>query len=418
MLECGDCSHHFQISPRGEVQVGACPDCGGKRLFRMQPNPVQSEGTLRNMVDMETGKDAGGNPDGEGILAPPGGRAILTAFAGTLCPHCNADLMGSDVCPHCGLASGIPSELRPEIAGAPLTEGGIMQTEHTDPLDTGTHGRDEYTHGSVLAGLMDDFHEQDQPRRDHERAFQEAEDARARALNRAWREETGDSTLQREVDPEHPDKECPNCGNQMMFRPDLKHYNMWPNGAYECENGQCKHMVPGEETRQLTPEHPDPWMDNEPGTMTIPEHWGSVRTADPLSDFYKGVSEIQLRGIEKPQGPVPLWEPPRQPQVSKCRNCKQPVDTQTGECPNCGQLNLIARVAAEGEHQGWTPEGWDKEQYIKTDPSDNLRCPDCHEQIMGDTPHGEDEQERLAIDPNDGRTARQLGAVLHREVRI
>lgn len=305
MLECGDCSHHFQISPRGEVQVGACPDCGGKRLFRMQPNPVQSEGTLRNMVDMETGKDAGGNPDGEGILAPPGGRAILTAFAGTLCPHCNADLMGSDVCPHCGLASGIPSELRPEIAGAPLTEGGIMQTEHTDPLDTGTHGRDEYTHGSVLAGLMDDFHEQDQPRRDHERAFQEAEDARARALNRAWREETGDSTLQREVDPEHPDKECPNCGNQMMFRPDLKHYNMWPNGAYECENGQCKHMVPGEETRQLTPEHPDPWMDNEPGTMTIPEHWGKRPHSRPAVRLLQGRLGDPVAGHRETPRPGP-----------------------------------------------------------------------------------------------------------------
>ena len=80
LVQCEDCGHHFQISPRGEIQLGACPDCGGKRMFRMQPNPVQSEGTLRNMVDMETGKDAGGNPDGEGILAPPSGRAILTAI--------------------------------------------------------------------------------------------------------------------------------------------------------------------------------------------------------------------------------------------------------------------------------------------------------------------------------------------------
>jgi len=74
LSQCQDCGHHFQVSPRGEIQGGACPDCGGKRMFRMQPNPVQSEGTLRNMVDMETGKDAGGNPDGTGILSPPSGR--------------------------------------------------------------------------------------------------------------------------------------------------------------------------------------------------------------------------------------------------------------------------------------------------------------------------------------------------------
>lgn len=159
LTQCQDCGHHFQISPRGEIQGGACPDCGGKRMFRMQPNPVQSEGTLRNMVDMETGKDAGGNPDGEGILAPAGGHAILTAFIGDEleCPTCHLRT-GEINCPRCGTFidptgiasehSGGPAELRPQIPGAPLTEGTIMNADHTDPLDTGAHGRDEYTHSS------------------------------------------------------------------------------------------------------------------------------------------------------------------------------------------------------------------------------------------------------------------------------
>lgn len=162
LMQCQDCDHHFQISPRGEIQGGACPDCGGKRLFRMQPNPVQSEGTLRNMVDMETGKDAGGNPDGEGILAPPGGHAILTAFIGDEleCPTCH--MRTSDIqCPRCGTfidptgisseQSGGPAELRPQIPGAPLTEGTIMDADHTDPYDTGAHGRDEYSHSHVIS---------------------------------------------------------------------------------------------------------------------------------------------------------------------------------------------------------------------------------------------------------------------------
>ena len=165
-FQCADCDSqfqggHVQITPRGDVQGTACPECGGKRMFRMQPNPVQSEGTLRNMVDMPSGKDAGGNPDGTGILAPPSGRAILTGFIGDEleCPTCHAHT--SEVnCPFCGTfidptgiaseQSGVPAELRPQIPGAPLTEG-IMGVEHTDPFDTGNHGRDEYTHGHVLA---------------------------------------------------------------------------------------------------------------------------------------------------------------------------------------------------------------------------------------------------------------------------
>lgn len=171
LAQCEDCGHHFQISPRGEIQLGACPDCGGKRMFRMQPNPVQSEGTLRNMVDMETGKDAGGNPDGEGILAPASGRAILTAFLDDnvrTCEHCgwNTRLQpGETDCPRChwpfedGISQGIPAELRPEIAGAPLTEGTIMGTEHTDPYDTGAHGRDEYAHSHVIAAFVTAEHQ-------------------------------------------------------------------------------------------------------------------------------------------------------------------------------------------------------------------------------------------------------------------
>lgn len=139
-------------------------------MFRMQPNPVQSEGTLRNMVDMETGKDAGGNPDGEGILAPSGGHAILTAFIGDEleCPTCHLRT-GEINCPRCGTFidptgiasehSGVPAELRPQVPGAPLTEGTIMGTEHTDPYDTGAHGRDEYAHSHVIASLVTAEHQ-------------------------------------------------------------------------------------------------------------------------------------------------------------------------------------------------------------------------------------------------------------------
>lgn len=361
-MQCEDCGHHFQISPRGEVQVGACPDCGGKRLFRMQPNPVQSEGTLRNMVDMETGKDAGGNPDGEGILAPPSGRAILAEFMNVpidmmqnQCRHCGGDVLefpdGRRTCEHCGLpfepeqeASGIPDELRGQIAGAPLTEGTIMQTEHTDPYDTGAHGRDEYTHGSVLAGLMEDFEEEDQPYRELERGIQDREDARARKLNERWREDTGDP-FRSQPRPQYLPWQCPGCDH--LNEPSHQH-------CAECGLSQSFTKPDYERTRdpkhlQEMSEHPDPWMDNEPGSLTIPEHWG--KTSDALTEFYQHLPQVRKEAPPKPQGPVPLWEPPLAPQVSKCRNCKRPVDTQTGECPYCGQLNLIAAAIMPSEDQ-------------------------------------------------------------------
>ena len=220
LAQCQDCGHHFQISPRGEIQGGACPDCGGKRLFRMQPNPVQSEGTLRNMVDMETGKDAGGNPDGEGILAPPSGRAILTAFMGedvTTCHHCGWKTYlqpGESACPKCHWpfdadpSSGIPAELRPEIAGAPLTEGTIMGTEHTDPYDTGAHGRDEYTHSHIKEADYQDWTNWEtwhtKLMLDNERHLQEQQD---RMAQEGWNpEQIRDWTVKHLIGPENKRK--------------------------------------------------------------------------------------------------------------------------------------------------------------------------------------------------------------------
>ena len=347
-LECQDCGRTIQTSPRGELQGVACPDCGGQRLFRMQPSPVQSDGTIRNMVDPDTGKDAGGNPSQEGILGPSSGHDILAAFGDEVrtCENCgwNARVHpGERDCPKCHWpfepdeGNGNPAELRPEIAGAPLTEGTIMGTEHTDPYDTGSHGRDEYAHSHVIAGLMEDFEEQDQPNVRHEREVREMEDARAHERNRVWQEQ---ERLKEQVS-ELP---CPYCGKRDTHpTPDF-------TGLY-CEScGRVMNIPENYQQQQLPGEvhHPDPWMDNEPGSLTVPtgptHTWG--KEAD-VTDFYNGLSKSRPLAPPKPEGPVPLWEPPRAPQVSKCRNCKKPINTQTGECPFCGQLNFVARVAVQ-----------------------------------------------------------------------
>lgn len=67
-VRCSECNVHFAITP-GMVTDGlACPECGGRRLFRDQPSPTQSDGTLRDMVDSDTQIDQGGNPLGEGTI--------------------------------------------------------------------------------------------------------------------------------------------------------------------------------------------------------------------------------------------------------------------------------------------------------------------------------------------------------------
>lgn len=78
-LRCGDCGAHFVTSPSGSIDDAACSECGGKRFFRNQPSPTNSDGTLRDMVDSDSQKDQGGNPLGEGTIMGDDGEQSLAA---------------------------------------------------------------------------------------------------------------------------------------------------------------------------------------------------------------------------------------------------------------------------------------------------------------------------------------------------
>src|ERR1035437_4896652 len=67
-VQCDQCQRHFLLGPNEISQGLACPDCGGTRMYRFQPSPTNSDGTLRNMVDSDSQKDQGGNPLGEGTI--------------------------------------------------------------------------------------------------------------------------------------------------------------------------------------------------------------------------------------------------------------------------------------------------------------------------------------------------------------
>lgn len=380
LVQCEDCGHHFQISPRGEIQLGACPDCGGKRMFRMQPNPVQSEGTLRNMVDMETGKDAGGNPDGEGILAPPSGRAILTAFIGDEleCPTCHMRT-GDIHCPRCGTFidptgiasehSGVPAELRPQIPGAPLTEGTIMGTEHTDPYDTGAHGRDEYTHGHVVAALVtstpdegyngwtnwDTWHTKlmmDNEQHLYEEQQRMAEEGWTPEQIRDWaiHHVIGPHNAQQLQDAQewnaipHEERRDPHFEelknkspqaadivDSLGFGPDVEDTQAHLMDPELVNWNEIHHNIMSdheenqryERGEEPSWQHPVAPVDNQPGDTTFPEHWNAHTLAE----------------VAAPMSPL------------KCVNCGHPVTGDPGMkelyCPNCGSGWPIHREMSE-----------------------------------------------------------------------
>ena len=229
ILQCADCGAHFTTDPRGgDIQGAACSECGGTRFNRSQPSPVNSDGALRNMVDMSSGGiDRGGNPMGEGMIT-----------AGTF-PSSDTvkDTVDSDS----------------ETPGDPWTEGTIVGDEGVNDINSG-QGHDEFTHSKVLYTAWDE-------------PFGSTPE---------WEGRTPEYRPQgQEHEPEFGDRNCPNCGAGAYWRDSAGLGPMYPNGAWECQNGRCGYMIPGDERKQETPEHPDPWMDNEPGTVTFPQHWTS-----------------------------------------------------------------------------------------------------------------------------------------------
>lgn len=73
-----------------------------------------------------------------------------------------------------------------------------------------------------------------------------------------------------------PRVRCPHCQSNETVRKD-RMSNGVPFAYGFCRSCGMNFRWPSEgEVAPITAEHPDPWMDNEPGTMTIPEHWSFV----------------------------------------------------------------------------------------------------------------------------------------------
>lgn len=79
-----------------------------------------------------------------------------------------------------------------------------------------------------------------------------------------------------QADALDPRVKCPHCGSSETMRKD-RVSNGLPFAYGFCRSCGMNFRWPSEgEVTPVSPAHPDPWMDNEPGTMTIPEHWSFV----------------------------------------------------------------------------------------------------------------------------------------------
>lgn len=102
-----------------------------------------------------------------------------------------------------------------------------------------------------------------------------------------------------EHSPQDPDwslvPPCPHCGkNELDFRDRSSLGPLYPEGAWQCNS--CFNVFPSGELPmeppkqeavqpQTNPAHPDPWMDNEPGSLTFPKGWTSSWLPVPVADW-------------------------------------------------------------------------------------------------------------------------------------
>lgn len=121
---CSDCSHSFLLTPDGMTQAAACPNCGGTRLERDQPNPTNSDGDM-SASNPGLGINQQGIPEQEGIWGQTDGGwqtykkrdesfASVKTAAITVQPHPEAGI-------HYGPLSLIEKLKSVNINGIPVT---------------------------------------------------------------------------------------------------------------------------------------------------------------------------------------------------------------------------------------------------------------------------------------------------------
>lgn len=93
---------------------------------------------------------------------------------------------------------------------------------------------------------------------------------------------------QYEVDYEgalEPPHLCPDCGH--VVEPYM-----------HCPGCGARYFPPTTPSTPQGAQHPDPWMDSEPGSLTLPEHWGATKTAKWSDIMAKAKRLIQTGKVQ------------------------------------------------------------------------------------------------------------------------
>lgn len=93
-----------------------------------------------------------------------------------------------------------------------------------------------------------------------------------------------------EIGPGNNSTECPWCGSSNTARDPEQPPSRSPFQFAQYRCGDCSQRfvpgsitgIPAEESDPQAFGHPDPMMDNEPGTLRMPEHWGGARQSGDL----------------------------------------------------------------------------------------------------------------------------------------
>lgn len=94
---------------------------------------------------------------------------------------------------------------------------------------------------------------------------------------------------------------CPTCHHDVPYR--KKNLNSCPWCGYPIAPD-----LPwaGDPQEQLVAEHPDPWMDSEPGLLTFPSQWNFAKVAGHQLAWLPG-SNLRGKGLVTPSGDVHTW---------------------------------------------------------------------------------------------------------------
>lgn len=249
-LGCENCGVHFVLSPGntldGAVTQGlACPECGGTRLFRNQPSPTRSDGTLRNMVDSDSQKDQGGNPMGEGTIMGNDGEVPFGSDTHQRDNYMHSKV-GMSIFEEIGmLRHRLPQENQGEIDSlirdSPQTALRYLRTlPSTQPMQ-GSPMWDslQATNNGVYAGWDDPYGHEEPP-------------------------------------PNYASQgDCPQCGGQIVPSTGPNDPHWYCEGCSQrFEAPQVPHPQEFQDNQPV-----DPIADDSPGSLTIPKHWGSNSVA-------------------------------------------------------------------------------------------------------------------------------------------